>query len=66
MQRGANMQLLLSFLRTPQPPGAAPVWDAVDDEQRAEALTMLARLIAKVAAARSERGVAAVQVTHHE
>lgn len=66
MQRGANVQLLLSFLRTPQPAGAAPVWDALDDEQRAEVLTTLIRLIAKVAAVQSEKGVAAVQVTHHE
>lgn len=57
MQRGANVQLLLSFLRTPRPAGAAPVWDALDEEQRAEVVTMLARLIAKVAA---------LPVTHHE
>ncbi len=44
------MQLLMSFLETP-PPGRAPVWAALDDEQRAEVEAALARLIAKVAAA---------------
>ena len=47
------MQLLMSFLKTP-PAAAAPVWDALDGEQRAEVVATLARLIAKVATARSE------------
>jgi len=66
MQRGANVQLLLSFLSMPQPAGAAPVWDALNDQRRAEVLTMLARLIAKAAAAPSERGVASARESHDE
>ena len=37
----------LSFLDPPVPDGAAPVWNALDEEQRAKTITMLARLIAK-------------------
>lgn len=48
------MQLLLSFLETPPPALGAPVWKALDDEQRAEAVAALTRLIAKVAATRSD------------
>ena len=44
------MQLLMSFLEIP-PSGSAPVWAALDDEQRAEVEATLARLIAKVATA---------------
>jgi hypothetical protein len=50
----------------PQPAGAAPVWDALNDQRRAEVLTMLARLIAKAAAAPSERGVASARESHDE
>jgi hypothetical protein len=53
-RRGANVQLLLSFLRTPTRAGAAPVWAALDDAQRVEVVATLARLIAKMAAARSK------------
>lgn len=52
------MQLLMSFLKTPPPAGAVPAWAALDDEQRAEVVTALARLIAKVAAARTGMGAA--------
>ncbi len=40
----------LSFLEAPIPEGAAPVWNVLDDEQRAKAITLLARLIAKTIA----------------
>ena len=40
----------LSFLEAPIPKGVAPVWNALDDEQRAKAITMLAQLIAKTIA----------------
>jgi hypothetical protein len=40
----------LSFLEPPVPDGVAPVWNALDDEQRAKAITMLAQLIAKTIA----------------
>jgi hypothetical protein len=46
------MQLLMSFLETPPSAasaGRAPVWTTLDDEQRAEVVAALARLIAKVA-----------------
>ena len=47
--RSLDMQQL-SFLEAPVPEGAAPVWNVLDDEQRAKAITMLARLIAKTIA----------------
>ena len=37
----------LSFLDPPVPNSAAPVWNVLDEEQQAKAITMLARLIAK-------------------
>jgi hypothetical protein len=40
----------LSFLEAPVPDGAAPVWNVLDDEQRAKVITMLAKLIAKTLA----------------
>jgi len=40
----------LSFLEAPVPEGAAPVWTALDEEQRAKVIAMLARLIAKTVA----------------
>jgi hypothetical protein len=40
----------LSLLEAPIPEGVAPVWNALDDEQRAKAITMLAQLIAKTIA----------------
>ena len=50
------MQLLMSFLKAPPAQGAAPAWDALDNAQRNEIVTMLARLIANAAIARSEIG----------
>lgn len=43
----------MSFLDEPPPDGAAPVWAALDGQQQAEVVEALARLIAKVAGARS-------------
>jgi hypothetical protein len=37
----------LSFLEDPPPAGVAPVWGALSEEQRSEAVRLLARLIAK-------------------
>ncbi len=37
----------LSFLEARVPVGAAPVWNVLDEEQRAKVIAMLARLIAK-------------------
>jgi len=40
----------LSFLDAPVPEGAVPVWNVLDEEQRAKAIALLARLIAKTIA----------------
>jgi hypothetical protein len=48
-RRSLAMQQL-SFLEVPVPEGTAPVWNVLDDEQRAKAIMMLARLIAKTIA----------------
>ena len=40
----------LSFLEAPGPNSAVPVWNALDHEQRAKVITMLAQLIAKTIA----------------
>jgi len=53
-QRSAIVPLQMSFLETPPPAGVAPVWTALDDEQRAEVVATLARLIAKVAVGRND------------
>jgi hypothetical protein len=37
----------LSFLDLPPRDGVAPVWDALDNEQRAQLVVRLARLIAR-------------------
>jgi hypothetical protein len=44
----------LSLLEPPAPAGAAPVWSALDTEQRALVVSMLVRLIAKVVVALGE------------
>lgn len=46
------MQRQMSFLETPRPDGATPPWALLADELRAEIVTVLARLIAKVVEAR--------------
>jgi hypothetical protein len=48
-RRSLAMQQL-SFLEAPVPEGAAPVWNVLDEEQRAKAIALLARLIAKTIA----------------
>ncbi|MHB8310931.1 hypothetical protein [Metallibacterium sp.] len=40
----------LSFLEAPIYEGAVPVWNTLDEEQRAKAIAMLAQLIAKTIA----------------
>ena len=40
----------LSFLDAPVPDGTVPVWNVLDEEQRAKAIALLARLIAKTIA----------------
>jgi hypothetical protein len=51
-RRGVTVQLPLGFLDTPTVPGTAPVWAALDEEHRTLVVATLARLIAKLAAAR--------------
>jgi hypothetical protein len=48
-RRSLAMQQL-SFLEAPVPDGAAPVWNVLDEEQRAKTIALLARLIAKTIA----------------
>ncbi len=48
----------MSFLEILPSANAAPVWAALDDQQRGEVVATLARLIAKMAANRSETAVA--------
>jgi hypothetical protein len=48
-RRSLAMQQL-SFLDAPIPDGAPPVWNVLDEEQRAKAIALLARLIAKTIA----------------
>lgn len=40
----------LSLFEDPSPAGAAPVWDTLDEQQRAEIVHKLAELIAKAIA----------------
>lgn len=53
------MQLEMRFVEPPSTDGKPMVWATLDDEDRAEALEMLARVIAKVVAT----GAAAVEGT---
>ena len=64
--RFCRRPLLLSFVRTPLPVGTAPVWDALDVDQRTGIVATLARLIANAAAARSKMGAAADPENHDE
>jgi hypothetical protein len=43
----------MTFLEIAAPPGAAPVWAALSEADRAEVVSVLARLIAKTAVAQS-------------
>lgn len=45
----------MSLLEEPTPDGAAPVWTALDGQQRAEVVEVLARPIAKAVDARNDR-----------
>lgn len=38
----------LKLLEDPPPPGAVPVWNALDDEQRTRVVIRLARMIAQI------------------
>jgi len=58
--------LQMSFLEQLLPEGGAPVWGALDPEQRALVVATLARLIAKVAADPSPRLAVAGEETDHE
>lgn len=49
------MQLQMSFLEALDTPGAAPMWTTLNAEQRADVLTVLGRLIAKVAASQAQK-----------
>jgi len=48
-RRGTNVQRQMSLLET-----RSPVWASLDDEQRSEAVAVLARLVVQAAAARIE------------
>ena len=42
------MRRQLNFLETSEPEGTAPVWAVLDKKQRAEAIAILVRMIAKM------------------
>jgi delta 1-pyrroline-5-carboxylate dehydrogenase len=44
------MEQQLSLLEVPATPGATPVWDALDEQERAAVVRRLAQLIAKTLA----------------
>jgi hypothetical protein len=48
--RRSHAMQQLSFLDAPVPDGTVPVWNVLDEEQRAKAIALLARLIAKTIA----------------
>jgi hypothetical protein len=58
------MQLLLSFVKEPSdqaeagPSSSPDVWKKLDAEQRSKTLSLLARLLAKAAAANTEANAA--------
>lgn len=60
------MQLLLSFVKTSPSGATTPVWTALDADQRAAVVEILARLIANAVAARSQMGAAAEPESHDE
>lgn len=49
------MEIQMGFWETPFPKNLAPVWATLDHETRTEVVTILARLIAKMAAAQRKR-----------
>lgn len=52
------MRLQLSLWEVPSADGDPRVWPTLDDEQRAEVVATLARLIAKAATCRSQESTA--------
>jgi len=56
--------LQLSFLDKQPPDGAAPVWAALDDEQRTLVVAILARLIARIAIAPASTTLADEEQNH--
>lgn len=50
------LPMQMSFLEI-CPPGVAPLWSTLDDQQRAEVVVMLARLIAQLATTHSPMAV---------
>jgi hypothetical protein len=60
------VSLQLSFLEQPLPEGVAPVWVALDHDQRMLVVATLARLIAKAAVDPSGLHAAADEETDHE
>ena len=62
-RRGANVTQQLSLLETSTPIGTAPVWSALDAEQRALVVSVLVRLMAKSVANDRERDAADPEVS---
>lgn len=60
------MPLQTSFLEKLLPEGVAPVWVALDQEQRTLFVAALARLIAKIAADHSHLLAVGGEETDHE
>lgn len=52
-RRGATVEQL-RLLALTEPDGATPVWNRLEDEQRAEIVAMLARLMARAVARTAE------------
>lgn len=64
-RRGANVQQL-SLLETSSSQSDQDLWAALDDEQRALVVGMLARLIVKLTAARTSVHIVADVEANHE
>jgi hypothetical protein len=64
-RRDANVRQL-SLLETSLPQNYNDVWATLDDEQRTLVLGMLARLMARVIAARTDVNLAATMEESHE
>jgi hypothetical protein len=62
-RRGANVTAQLSLLETPPPVGTAPVWSALDAEQRALVVSVLVRLMARAVAHDGEPDAADPEVS---
>jgi len=60
------VQVQMSFLETPPPAGVAPVWTALDEEQRALVVAALARLIAKVSTLQDQQAAVSTQESSDE